>query len=591
MAVLGHHRRDSRHSGGAVRRRATRRTATLLATGPPEATPSQLPSPSPSWWDPSASASWSWSWSWSSAWALALVLAGLAAASPARADAAEMPEPGAGAVASAGSATFALIIGSNKSVDPELPVLRYADDDAARYQELFRSLGGRTYLLTRLDENTRRISPQAVAEARDPRRAELEQTVVAMAADVAQARARGVRTVFYFIYAGHGNVAGTDAYLALEDARLTGDDIEHAILDKVRADESHLIVDACFSYFLAYGRGSGGRRREVHGFAPTEGLARRADVGLLLSTSSARESHEWEGFQAGVFSHEIRSGLFGAADFDGDGQVSYREIAAFVSRANAAIPNERFRPDVFARAPRHGAQLLDLRKGAHRRLRVDGSAEAGHYLLEDTRGVRLADFHNAQGHQLSLILPVGAGLIYLRRASDDQELEIPAGPDEVRLAELVPRPPRVITRGAAHDAFSLIFSLPFDDGALAAYPASALDATAEDAPAPTPRPRWRTITGRAAVGVAALSAVAAIWLTASARSFAANRPGANSSELEAAAFNDRLATKTLSAGVAGGVAAAGAIAGALLLLWPTEGVRPYGTIDRELAAVGLGGRF
>ena len=40
------------------------------------------------------------------------------------------------------------------------------------------------------------------------------------------------------------------------------------LVDAVRADESHLIVDACHSYFLAYGRGPGGTRREIHGFAP-----------------------------------------------------------------------------------------------------------------------------------------------------------------------------------------------------------------------------------------------------------------------------------------------------------------------------------
>lgn len=38
-------------------------------------------------------------------------------------------------------ASFALIIGSNVSVDTNLQPLRYADDDAARYLDLFRLLG------------------------------------------------------------------------------------------------------------------------------------------------------------------------------------------------------------------------------------------------------------------------------------------------------------------------------------------------------------------------------------------------------------------------------------------------------------------
>src|SRR5258708_2124470 len=71
-------------------------------------------------------------------------------------------------------ALFALIVGSNASVDTELAPLKYADDDAARYLDLFRLLGARTYLLTRLDENSRRIHPQAVAEALEPKRAVLD---------------------------------------------------------------------------------------------------------------------------------------------------------------------------------------------------------------------------------------------------------------------------------------------------------------------------------------------------------------------------------------------------------------------------------
>src|SRR5581483_1448505 len=52
------------------------------------------------------------------------------------------------------NAVYALIIGVNRAVDADLPPLHYADDDAVRYQELFRALGARTALLTRLDPET-----------------------------------------------------------------------------------------------------------------------------------------------------------------------------------------------------------------------------------------------------------------------------------------------------------------------------------------------------------------------------------------------------------------------------------------------------
>jgi hypothetical protein len=83
------------------------------------------------------------------------------------------------------SATFALVIGVNASPEPDLPPLQFADDDAARYLDLFRALGARTYLLSRLDENTRRLHAQAAAEAIPPRRAELERTIAALSREVA----------------------------------------------------------------------------------------------------------------------------------------------------------------------------------------------------------------------------------------------------------------------------------------------------------------------------------------------------------------------------------------------------------------------
>jgi hypothetical protein len=501
----------------------------------------------------------------------------------------------AGAAAGGGVARFALIVGVNRGVDRELPLLRYADDDAARYGELFRALGGRVYLLTRPDENTRRISPEAIGGARDPRRAELAQAVATLAGDVAAARSRGQRALFYFVYAGHGNVSGTTAYLALEDARLDGDQIEREIVDKVHADESHLIIDACYSYFLAYGRGPGGSRHAVRRFATSEGLARRPDIGLLLSTTSARESHEWADFEAGIFSHEVRSGLYGAADLDGDGQISYLEIAAFVSRANAAIPNERFRPDVFARAPVAAAQLIDLRQATGRRLRVDASAQASHYLFEDTLGVRFADFHNARGRALSLLVPASPHELFLRRASDEQEFAIPSGTAAVNLAELTPQPPRHVPRGggAAEYAFNLLFSLPFDDAAVADYarrPAPVdLDAAGDLEP---PLPRWRRLGGYTALGVAGASAAVAAGLAIWARRLSQEAHGAPS-QATTGALNRQLADRRRWAEISIGAAGGAAIAGGLLLLWPQSPVQPMwsAAAGGSSGAFGFAGNF
>jgi hypothetical protein len=403
-------------------------------------------------------------------------------------------------------ATFALIVGVNRSVDADATLLR------------FRSLGARSYVLSRLDSNTRRLHPQVAAEALLPVRSELDRSIGALAADVQQARQRGVKTVLYFVYAGHGNVKDGKGYLALENARLDARELEAQVFGRVRADQTHLIVDACYSYFLTLERGPGGARRELHGFSMA-GLTSRDSVGLLLSTSSARESHEWSGFEAGVFSHEVRSGLYGAADVDGDGRVSYREIAAFLHRANLAIPNERYRPDVFAHPPRGSDVLLDLREGARARIEVPATL-GGRYFLEDDRGIRVADLHNGGQQAAYLLKPANGGRLYLRRVGhggDATEYAIPSGVTPVSLAALTPQEPRSGTRGSANDSFERLFSLPFDQGVVESFALKPwVPPPGDSAPLPS-LPRWRLYGGVGLLAAAAVSGVAAAASSLSAR--------------------------------------------------------------------------
>jgi len=486
-------------------------------------------------------------------------------------------------------ALFVVVVGVNRSVDQNLPTLRYADDDAARYFDLFRLLGARTYVLGRLDADTRRLHPQAAAEAQLPRHQALTKVIEQVRADVERARALKLRTAFYFIYAGHGGVASGEGYVGLEDARLSGTRLAREVIDPVRADATHLIVDACYSYYLAFSRGPGGQRRALHGFSGLQQLASRPSVGLLLSTSAARESHEWEAFQAGVFSHEVRSGLFGAADANGDGQVSYREIAAFVEQANAAIPNERFRPRIYARAPSASPLLLDLRRPLRRRLTVDGAS--GHHYLEDSRGVRLADFNNLAGHELRLLRPTGK-LVYLRPLSDQREYQIPIQPEVVRLASLTPQQAQTQVRGAAHHAFSLIFSLPFD-GAVVERFHFAPPEPAVDEPVVVGRPRWRSVTGFSALGLAALSLGTGVGLMLSARSL---QQGAFAEEpqQQVADRNRRIDARNTAAGCLYGLAGAAAVGGALLLLWPSRSdaaVAPSAAVTPDGALFALSGSF
>lgn len=486
-----------------------------------------------------------------------------------------------------GHATFALVIGANRSVDADLAPLKYADDDAARYLDLFRLLGARTYLLARLDDNTRALHAQAAAEAQEPKRAPYDAAVAQLTRDVAQAAARNVETTVYVVYAGHGNVKDGQGYLSLEDARITGSDLARTFA-ALPATRIHLIADACASYFVAYSRGPGGTRRAVDALPAAAELSADPRVGLLLSSSSAKESHEWEAFQAGVFSHEVRSGLYGAADADRNGIVTYREIAAFVARANESVPNERYRPEVHSRAPRGGDALLDLRRASARRLEIGGK-HAGHYTLEDARGVRLVDMHNAPNQTMVIVRPAPTQPVFLRRAGDDKEMLLPADLPVLTMDDLAAEDGRVASRGAAHESFSKLFALPFDVGVVDAYRERTGASTAA---LPDASLGARRTVGLGVMGVGALAAAVGVGLSASAASLAREVPD-GASQADASAANERIASRNswATVGYVGGGAAL--VTGALLFFWPKEG--PVERIEARAlpggALLGIGDRF
>ena len=486
---------------------------------------------------------------------------------------------GPSASAAASQATFALIIGVNASPDPRLAPLQYADDDAARYLDLFRALGARTYLLTRVDDNTRRLHAQAAAEAAPPRRAELRHAVDALARDLAQARARGVRTVLYVAYAGHGQVRDGIESLTLEDGPLGGGELLRDVVGRVGADQSHLLIDACNAYLLAFARGPGGEPRELHGFVELAAASQSGRVGYLLASTASGESHEWAGFQAGVFSHEVRSGLYGAADADGDGRVSYAEIAAFVTRANQVIANDRYRPQVLARAPAGDDTLLDLRAHQDRGVRVGGETAAAHYLLEDANGVRILDFHGSAGHAVQLVRPTAAGPIYLRREDDGSERVIPPGAGVADVAAIAPQPATSHARGAAHLAFGEIFALPFDETTVAAWKQQAgtveaeLRAQEDQRQDAFDRARNLRVAGWGMAGLAAVAAGSATAAFLSAHQIHDEVRFLETQNSAAARNADIAARNRLGVALVGGSLAAGA-ASAILFWRAARGAEP-----------------
>jgi hypothetical protein len=363
---------------------------------------------------------------------------------------------------------FALIIGETAAPDRNTSALRFADDDALATYQLMVQLAPEDHVvvLTTPDAETRTLYPNtkttpATREAIENARARLNERMRA-------AQQIGRHPVFYFFYTGHGDVKNNEGYVTISDGRFTRTDLMHLLKDS-NAAKNHVIIDACKSYFMVQSRGKG-TRRKVSGRLPIDDDSLPRNTGFFLSTSSDADSHEWEAFQGGIFSHEMRSALRGGADLDGNRTITYEEAAAFIWRANASIPAERFRPHFFSRppdnAPAETSVLTDLNPAEGSWLSLK-SLPSEHQYIEDGLGERLLDLHPASERIVAVLLPKQRPL-FVRYPKLDKEISVPSG-NVVDILDAAFSPHQVATRGAGHEAFSRLFALPFDTEAVLEY--------------------------------------------------------------------------------------------------------------------------
>lgn len=305
--------------------------------------------------------------------------------------------------------SFALVVTNNRSLSAEHQNLHYADDDGVAYADLFveRFGSGKTVLLTELDPQTRAIAPGWSATP-PPSLVELDRAIATLAAATSTAKQTGARTELYVVLAGHGDVADGVGYLELLDGRLTSRDLEERIIKKLKVDRLHLIIDSCNSYFMLNPRKPGGRRWAADAL-PTGSLTSRYPwVGTIVSTNAEAVSYEWSELQSGIFSYEVRSGLRGAADANGDQVVTYPELAAFIDQANKTIVNEQYRPRVFFTEPgkEQAAPLIGLTPNSSRAVTVQADQDR-RFIVRNALGVRVLDVNQEAGTTLTLVLPAG----------------------------------------------------------------------------------------------------------------------------------------------------------------------------------------
>lgn len=463
----------------------------------------------------------------------------------------------------------AVVVGVNQPFDETQSRLQYADDDAARYAELLGPRVEHLELLTVLDDESQSVFEASTRLARVPDEPGLLAALARARARARGARALGRRTELYFVYVGHGRVRGGLGEVRLHGGSLDRDELTAAVLEDEAFDRKHLMVDACSAYLLVNARGEAEPDVDAafERFLQAQTLDAYPDVGAVLATSGAGPTHEWSRYQGGVFSHELRSALVGAADADEDGRVEYAEVEAFLAAANLEVPVLEGRPKVFVRAPRieRRAALVEL-DGSLPRLELP-AALSGHYVVQDLRGLRYAELHKEPGYVMALSL-VPAQAYALRDAEGAELMRIAAPQGRLRVPlPLEPRPPPNVPRGGVGPPGA--FGAPFGPRFLAGYVAQwQAQLTAEAARPPPPSPtRWvrPAATGLlAAAGAAALGL--SVWQDGVADDHYARYAEAFDAQTRDRAADDVRSARARRTGLAvgAGVALAGAVG---LLVW------------------------
>lgn len=315
-------------------------------------------------------------------------------------------------------------------------------------------------LLARPDRDTTRLVGFGVTPTAAPTTKAVADAFAAVTRQVLAARAEGARAGVYVFFAGHGDVEQGQGFLELEDGRLTGKALEQH-LAALGADEVHVVLDSCNSFFVLSPRKPGGRRfatsRDV-----VDGLGRALPgVGVFLSTSADAESWEWSELQAGVFSYLVRSALAGPADLDADGTITYGELRRFVAIAAQDVRNPRLRPVVFARGPsgndaRPFFVLPTANVGGLTAKAVDGPMRLS---LKDADGTRWLEAHVEAGQSFVMQVPGAlAGVLQVERDGERLALSPTPAPLET-LSPIGPSGP-LSSRGLS-PSLSALFSTPF----------------------------------------------------------------------------------------------------------------------------------
>ena len=310
-----------------------------------------------------------------------------------------------GPVAARAAARFAIVVG-NDAGSAGRQRLYFAEKDADRVRAALIELGDFT------DDRVVILKGRSAAAMRE--------AFAATEARIQTTRRSGERALLVVYFSGHAGSVG----LELGNDTFSYEELR-GLTASSQADARIVVLDACESGGLTQVKGA--RPVSAIDFAlPSDESAR--GTAFITSAAVGEAAQESAALGGSFFTHHLDVGLRGAADADGDGQVTLAEAFRYTSARTVAQtagtqtgvqhPTYEFRM-----SGRGDVVLADLRR-AESRL-VFPADPGSTYFLRGPRGV-LAEVP-AQATPLSLALPAGRYAVERRspdgRATGDVILE------------------------------------------------------------------------------------------------------------------------------------------------------------------------
>jgi len=278
------------------------------------------------------------------------------------------------------SKRFALVVGSN-SGGPDRVRLQYAVSDAENLINVLKDMGG--------------IMTGDSVLLKEPDRDTFFSYMKKMQDKVAQAKSQYRRVEAVFYYSGHSD----ENHILLGRDKVSYKELKDAV-SKMKADVRIAILDSCASG--AFTRLKGGKKKSPFLLDTAYDMQGYA---FMTSSSSDESSQESDRIKASFFTHNLVTGLRGAADMTHDGRITLQEVYQYafsgtLTQTEKTIngpqhPNYDFQltgtGDVILTEISHSSAVLVLTKDI-----------AGKIFIHDDKNVLVVEMIKAAGRTIEL---------------------------------------------------------------------------------------------------------------------------------------------------------------------------------------------